>query len=286
MLKNLNDVLRDAKDKCYAVPAFDCVEDIMIRCILDTSEEEKSPVILMALEHNLKGRSMDYISGFIKFAAELYRIPVVLHLDHATNLDLIESAIDHGFTSVMYDGSSLPFDDNVKITRDVVEMAHRKGVSVEAELGHVGGFTIDGKSEESKLTDPDEVVKFVSETNVDALAVSIGTTHGVYISEPNLNIKRLSEIRERCSVPLVLHGGSGTPVEQVQNAVKHGITKVNLYADLRIAMNNGLKEAASKIKRIDPYPDEMFAPMKKLLSNVIRDKIRMLNSNNRIEYIK
>lgn len=282
MLVTLNEVLKKAREGHYAVPAFDCNDDILIRTILDTAEEKKSPVILMVLEYDLKGKGMKYITSIIKGVANEYSIPIVLHLDHATNFEIIESAIENGFTSVMYDGSMLSFDENVANTKKVVEMAKAKGVTVEAELGHVAGKELDGSSAgETMLTEPEEVVKFVNLTGIDALAVSIGTSHGVYVSTPNLKIDRLIEINKVSSVPLVLHGGSGTPIDQVQNAIKHGITKVNLYADLRIALMEGIKKSVDVQKRIDPLPDQLFKPAVEVLRDKVIEKIQMVMSENR-----
>src|SRR6056297_294151 len=286
MLTNLNNVLPDARKNGYAVPAFDCIEDIMIRTILDTAEKGKSPVILMSLRHDLEGRGFNYIAGLINEVAPHYEIPIVLHLDHAEELDFIKKAVDNGFSSVMYDGSKLPFKENIQNTREVVEYAHNKGVTVEAELGHVGGMNVDGSREgDSKLTEAEDVEKFIKETDVDALAVSIGTAHGVYESEPELNIERLKKIEKVSSIPLVLHGGSGTPKKQLQQSVKNGITKVNIFADLRIAIYRGLcqsVEEAKKEGRIDPTPQDLFAPIKSSLSSTVENKIEMLYANNRV----
>lgn len=282
MLVTLNEVLKKAREEHYAVPAFDCNDDILIRTILDTAEEKKSPVILMVLEHDLKGKGMKYITSIIKGVADEYSIPIVLHLDHATNFEIIESAIENGFTSVMYDGSMLSFEENAANTKKVVEMAKAKGITVEAELGHVAGKEIDGSyAGETMLTDPEEVVKFVNLTGIDALAVSIGTAHGVYVSTPDLKIDRLNEINKVSPVPLVLHGGSGTPIDQVQNAIKNGITKVNLYADLRIALMEGIKKSVEVQKRVDPLPDQLFKPAVEVLRDKVIEKIKMVMSENR-----
>ncbi len=282
MLVTLNDVLKKARREHYAVPAFDCNDDLLIRTILDTAEEKKSPVILMVLEHDLKGRGMHYISSIIKGVANDYDIPIVLHLDHSVHFDFVKSAIENGFTSVMYDGSALPYEENVARMQKVVKYAKDRGVTVEGELGHVAGKDIDGSSQgETFLTEPEDVAKFVDETGVDALAVSIGTAHGVYVSTPNLKIDRLKEINRISTVPLVLHGGSGTPVDQVQNAIRNGISKVNLYADLRIAMFNGVKKSVTVQKRIDPLPDELFEETRIAIRNVVLQKIAMTMSENK-----
>lgn len=287
MLVTLNDVLVKARMEQYAVPAFDCMEDLLIRPILDACEELNSPVILMALEHDLKGRGFDYISSIVKGVAPKYNIPIVLHLDHANEFELIERAIEYGFTSVMYDGSNLSFEENIENTRRVVRLAHSKGISVEAELGRVAGKELEGQdSGEMKLTNPNDVSKFIEDTQVDALAVSIGTAHGIYESTPNLNIEILKEINRISKVPLVLHGGSGTPANQIQNAIKNGISKINLYADIRIAMMKGLKKAIELENREDPVPDKLFKPVKDAIKNVVKDKIKMSMSEGKGKGLK
>ncbi|MED4027958.1 class II fructose-bisphosphate aldolase [Priestia megaterium] len=284
MLVSLNDVIQDARKNKYAVPAFDCVNEIMVRTILETAEKECSPVILMCLEHNLKEpKGFVYLAEYIKAVAPFYNIPIVLHLDHAMDITLVQEAIKFGFTSVMIDGSSLSFKENIALTKHVTSIAHSHGVSVEAELGHVGGNELGGNySSDSLLTDPAQVNEFIDKTNVDALAVSIGTSHGVYHAEPVLNIERMKEINEISKVPLVLHGGSGTPNAQIKKVIKHGISKVNLYADCRIAMTKGLKEAARQVSRIDHLPEELFAPIKDVLADVVKEKIQLLGSAKQI----
>ncbi|MBT3202440.1 MAG: class II fructose-bisphosphate aldolase [Phycisphaerales bacterium] len=252
MLVTLKDILTDARDNHYAVAAFNVVENVMLRTVLETAVEKQAPVIVMGLADDLKGSGWTYIAGLAKLAAEYHDIPICLHLDHCYDLDVIKQAVDYGFTGVMYDGSSLSFEENVKMSRAAVEIAHPHGVSVEAELGHVGGSDLaETQHVESVLTEADEVTKFVELTGVDALAVSIGTGHGVYRSEPTLNIERLVELTKATDIPLVMHGGSGTPDDQVRNAVANGISKVNVFTEERIAMFRGLKEAA-KNDRIDP----------------------------------
>lgn len=281
MLVNLNDILVKAREGKYSVPAFDCNENL-IRPILDKCEELKSPVILMALEHDLKGKGISYISSIVRGVASEYNIPIALHLDHATDIELIEKAIDYGFTSVMYDGSVLPFEENVQNTKKVVELAHEKGVSVEAELGRVAGNDIEGSDTgDMILTEAKDVSEFIELTGVDALAVSIGTSHGIYVSLPSLNIERLKEINELTKVPLVLHGGSGTPEDQVQEAIKNGIAKINLYADIRIAMTAGAKKAFSEEQRVDELPDQLFAPISEAVKQAVEGKIKMCMSQEK-----
>ncbi|MGL6227080.1 MAG: class II fructose-bisphosphate aldolase [Thermoguttaceae bacterium] len=277
MLVTAKDVLNVARKNHYAVPGFNCVEDIMVRAILDTAEECKAPVFLMCYSEELEGRTWVYLPGLIKAVASDYDIPIVLHLDHATDLDMIQRTLDCGFTSVMYDGSSLPFEKNAEITRKVVEMAKPYGASVEAELGLVGGFNLNRTgSVANVLTEPEEVVKFVELTGVDSLAVSIGTAHGVYSQLPNLDIERLKKLNEVSPVPLVLHGGSGTPNDQIQAAVRNGICKLNIYADSRIALWKSIKSIEPKMTREDPLPKEIFRIFREDLSVSIREKFELL----------
>ena len=281
MLVTLKDILADARANHYAVAAFNVIENVMLRTVLETAEAKEAPVIIMGLAADLKGAGWTYIAGLGKLAAEYHNIPVCLHLDHCYDLDYIAQAVEYGFTGVMYDGSSLPFEENVKMTKAAVDIAHPHGVSVEAELGHVGGSNLaETRHVESILTEADEVTKFVELTGVDALAVSIGTGHGVYRSTPTLNIERLAELTKATDVPLVMHGGSGTPDDQVRSAVANGITKVNVFTEERMAMFRGLKEAA-KIQRVDPLPEDMFGPIRNALSSLVAEKIELLSSDGR-----
>jgi fructose-bisphosphate aldolase class II len=279
-LRTLKDLLTDARKEHYAVPAFDCVSDIYVRAILDAAQQKQSPVVLMALGHDLQGNGIHYIAGLVQAVAPCYDIPIALHLDHATDLDLVQHCIDNGFTSVMFDGSMLPYHENVRLTNKVVDLARPHGVSVEAELGCVAGRKITGEDiGDSVLTRPDEVIDFTNATGVDALAVSIGTSHGVYVSRPQLDIDRLKAINAVSSVPLVLHGGSGTPTDQVQEAIRNGITKLNVYADTRLAMNAALPEAVTLVgKRPDELSDIVFRPLHEAIVGLVRDKIRVTMS--------
>jgi fructose-bisphosphate aldolase class II len=253
------------------------VEDVFVRAILETAEACRAPVFMMCLEPDVRGNGWVYFSGLVRAVADHHNIPVVLHLDHTTDLQLVQKAVELGFTSVMVDGSSLPFDENVRLTKAAVEIAHPRGVSVEAELGHVGGSDLEATTHaENVLTEPDEVTRFVEKTGCDSLAVSIGTAHGVYKSAPTLNIERLKELNRASPVPLVMHGGSGTPYDQVQNAVRHGICKMNIYADCRIAMRRGLDQAAQSQRREDPLPYEVFGPIRDQIAAAAKEKIELL----------
>ncbi len=283
MLVTGKEVLAAARAGKYAVPGFDCVEDVMVRAILETAQECRSPVFMMCLEPDLRGNGWCYIPGLVRAVAAHHDVPVVLHMDHAADLATIRRAVEAGFTSVMIDGSSLPFDKNVELTRAAAEIAHAAGASIEAELGHVGGSDLDEtEHRENVLTEAHEVARFIEQTGVDSLAVSIGTQHGVYKSLPVLNIERLKELNAASRVPLVLHGGSGTPEDQIREAVANGICKLNIYADCRIAMGRGLTAAAKGQKRQDPLPQEVFGPIKREVAAVAREKMELLGSCGRV----
>ena len=289
MLVSIKEMLAHAKENHYAIPAFDVSNYEMMRAVLDVCEEERSPALLMALEVDFWGKGRELLAAMVRAASEHYTIPVCFHFDHATDFEAIKAAIDAGFSSVMYDGSELPFEENAKRTAEVVAYAHARGITVEAELGHVGNAMVGNEkaavfneNAEDTLTLPEEVVRFVQITDVDALAVAIGTSHGVYKSTPTLRIDRLDEIVAVCDRPLVLHGGSGTPDDQMKNAIAHGVTKINIYSDVVGAMNKGLLEKLSTIKNPSTWPAFVFEEARVGMRAVIRDKIRTFGSNGRV----
>lgn len=288
MLVTMKEMLADAKRKHYAIPAFDVSNYEMMKAVLEVCEEERSPALLMGLGVDLGGKGLALMTSMLKGASDHFDIPVCFHLDHATELDFIKEAIDAGFSSVMYDGSVLSFEENASKTREVVSYAHSKGVTVEAELGHVGNAMVGNEADkvcdedpEETLTLPEEVVKFVKITDVDALAIAIGTAHGVYKKTPTLRIDRLDEITAVCDRPLVLHGGSGTPDDQMAKAIEHGITKINIYSDVVGAMNSGLKNKLSSIANPSTWPVYVFEEARAGMKEAIRNKIRAFGSNNR-----
>ena len=280
MLVTMKEMLADAKRNHYAIPAFDISNYEMMKAVLETCEEEKSPAILMTLGVDTQGRNLQLLSSMVKGAADFFTIPICLHMDHATDIDFIKYGCDNGYSSVMYDGSVLSFDENAKNTAIVTEYAHKKGITVEAELGHVGNASVGSISETGTDTDPgetltvpEEVAKFVEITDVDALAVAIGTSHGVYKKTPELRIDRLDEITAICDRPLVLHGGSGTPNDQMQNAICHGITKINIYSDMLFALNKGLKDTLNTITNPSTWPFLVYEDAMKMMKEVVREKI-------------
>ena len=288
MLVSMKEMLEDARKNRYALPAFDVSNYDMMKAVLEACEEERSPALLMALGVDLEGRDMNLLVSMIRSASDYFNIPSCLHLDHATNFDFIKRAINAGFSSVMYDGSVLDFENNAKNTAQIVQYAHANGITVEAELGHVGNASVGSISETGTDTDPgesltvpEEVAKFVEITDVDALAVAIGTAHGVYQKTPTLRIDRLDEITAVCNSPLVLHGGSGTPDDQIKNAINHGITKINIYSDVVGAMNQGLKEKLNTLENPSAWPYLVFADARQNMKEVVKAKLHTFGSADR-----
>lgn len=289
MLVSMKEMLADARLGHYAIPAFDVSNYEMMRAVLEVCEEERSPALLMGLGVDLEGKGMNLITSMVKEASNHFSVPVCFHLDHATDFDLIKRAIAAGFSSVMYDGSVLDFENNAKNTAEVTKYAHAHGITVEAELGHVGNASVGSISETGADTDPgesltlpEEVERFVALTDVDALAVAIGTAHGVYKKTPSLRIDRLDEITAVCDRPLVLHGGSGTPDDQMQQAISHGITKINIYSDVVAAMNKGLKEKLNSVDNPATWPFLVFEDARRMMKDVVRDKLRTFGSAGRL----
>ena len=289
MLVSMREMLEDARKNHYAIPAFDISNYEMMKAVLEACEEERSPALLMGLGVDLDGKGMGLMTSMVSEASKYFNIPVCFHLDHATDFDFIKYACESGFSSVMFDGSVLPFEENATKTAEVVKFAHSRGITVEAELGHVGNASVGSISETGTDTDPgetltvpEEVKKFIEITDVDALAVAIGTSHGVYKKTPELRIDRLDEIVSVCDRPLVLHGGSGTPDDQMRNAIEHGITKINIYSDVVGALNKGLKDKLNSIENPSTWPFIVFEDARVMMKEVVKDKIRKFSSAGRI----
>lgn len=290
MIQTLSEMLKDAREKKYAVPAFDVSNYEMIKAVIEVCEEERSPALFMCLKADLQNKGIDFLTAMLREAAKNYSVPICIHLDHATDLEDIKQAIEYGFSSVMYDGSTLPFKENVEKTREVTAYAHARGVSVEAELGHVGDALpgtvqgLAGKDEDPNetLTIPEEVKSFIEQTDVDALAVAVGTSHGVYRKTPQLAFDRLEEINRISTKPLVLHGGSGTPDDQMVKAIELGITKVNIYSEVLYGLNTGLKDKLNEIENLSMWPVYVYEEANKRMREVIRNKIRVFGSNGRV----
>lgn len=242
-LVTTGEMLKKAQEGHYAVCAFNVENMEMVMAVCEAAMELKAPVIMQTTPSTVKYAGLDYFLANVRVAAERAGVPVAMHLDHGSSFDLAMQAFRTGYTSIMIDGSHEGFEENISVTKAVVDACAPSGIPVEAELGKVGGKEddLDG-GEGDGYTDPQQAREFVERTKASSLAIAIGTAHGLYKGEPKLDQERLSEIRRVVSVPLVLHGASGVPDEAVQEAVRRGICKVNYATELRIAYSDGVKE--------------------------------------------
>jgi fructose-bisphosphate aldolase class II len=279
-LVTLKELLDKAEAGGYAVGAFNCNNMEIVQAIMEAAESEKAPVILQASQGAIKYAGIDYIAAMVRLAAEQAKIPVALHLDHGTDFDQVMLCIRHGFSSVMIDGSRYPLQENIAATKKVMEIARAVGVSVEGELGRIGGTEDQVKvsEREASFTDPQEARIYVQETGVDAFAPSVGTAHGQYHGRPELDFRRLAKIRQLTGIPLVLHGSSGVPDEEITEAISKGVRKVNIDTNIREAFVAGIKEAINKNPaEIDPR--KLLGPAREAACRVIREKIRLFGSS-------
>lgn len=253
-LVTTKEMLVHAQEEHYAVGAFNVENMEMIQAVLGAAERLRAPVIMQTTPSALKYAGADYFYGNVFAAARDSSVPIALHLDHGSDYSLAVQAVRAGYTSIMIDGSKLPLESNIQITKKVVELCDSAGVPVEAELGKVGGKEDDLEAGPGEAyTDPEEAKFFVEQTGISSLAVAIGTAHGFYQGEPRLDLQRLSEIRQRVSVPLVLHGASGVPADAVAESIRRGICKVNYATELRAAYSAAARETIEQQpKLIDP----------------------------------
>ena len=280
-LMTTKQILKKAQEEHYAIGAFNVENMEMVMAVISAAEEMNAPVIMQTTPSTVKYAGLDYFLANVKVAASRANIPVVMHLDHGSSLELASQAFRTGYTSIMIDGSHDDFETNIKLSKSVVDMCKPSGIAVEAELGKVGGKEDDLDGGDGDIyTDPLEAKEFVQRTGVDSLAIAIGTAHGMYKGEPKLDLERLSAIREVVSVPLVLHGGSGIPDSKVQEAIRRGICKVNYATELRIAYTDGIRKYLSENPdAIDPkkYNKAGFDEVKKF----VKEKIRVCGCENK-----
>lgn len=285
MLMNMKDLLTVAQKNHFAVPAFNIGSDQLLKAVMKTVKEMKSPVILEMSpdEFNFVGNAQ--IQAMLYEAAHT-DVPVCIHLDHGDSYETVVRAIQAGMTSVMIDASKLPYEENVAITKKVVETAHIANVSVESELGTIGttGNSIEGGTEGVIYTVPEEAKQFIEDTGIDTFACAIGTAHGIYPKDmkPELRIDILKEITDQVSVPLVLHGGSSNKDEEIAEAVKNGICKINISSDIKVAFY----EQARKTLNENPgyrEPLEIYPAAMEACGKVCADKIRLFNSQDKVK---
>ena len=293
-VQNLTKLLEDATKNRYAVGSFSARYTKLIKPIIQAAINTNSPAIVQLSEKEVIRHKV----GVKEFADEFYRVvkeldpkvPLALHLDHTKTLDVIREAMDAGFTSVMIDASEMDYADNVAVTKEVVAMAHPRNITVEAELGKIGTTDfVETDHDEELYTDPKEAKSFCEETNVDCLAVSVGTAHGVYtVRQPKVDYARLEEINKLTKTPLVLHGGSGVPSEMVTKAAQMptgGVSKVNIATDLELAMLAVVgKEGHLTEAELNSYSDEMIEKSQEAVRLLVEDKIEnYLGSANKAQ---
>ena len=274
----LNEILKKAQAEKYAVCAFNIENMEMAQAVIAAAEELNSPVIMQTTPSTLRYAEPELFFGVVAALAKKTHVPVVMHLDHGNSFELASKAYRAGYTSVMIDGSQLPLNENIALTNAVLAMCHAGNVSVEAELGCIGGKE-DDLSSDNIYTIPEEAKQFVEATGVDALAVAIGTAHGIYKSTPCLNIERLKEIRKLVDVPLVLHGTSGVSDEVVRQCIAEGICKVNYATDLRIEFTKGAREVLADEAVFDPK--KYMASGREAVKKYAMERIRSCGSVNK-----
>lgn len=280
MLVNMNDVLLPAKKGGYGVGFFNAVNVEMARAIIETAEELRAPVMVGTAEILLPAMELARVAEYLIPMAEKASVPVCVHYDHGLTFEKCMQALELGFTSIMYDCSTAPYEENIEKVAKMVKICHAMGRTVEGELGHVGDNAGAGKLENPSdyFTDPETAADFVKRTGVDSLAVAVGNAHGDYAFPPKLDFERIRVIAEKTGIPLVLHGGSGLSDTDFKTAVKEGVAKVNIFTDIDKAGKRGIEAglAAGEKSMMGLIPYEIDA-----MKEVVRDKILLFGSNGK-----
>ena len=282
-LVNMKDMLEKARQGHYAVGQFNINNLEWTIAILDEVQKLNAPVILGVSEGAAKYMGgVDVIVGMVKgyMKDANITVPVALHVDHGSSFDFCKKAIDAGFTSVMIDASKHELEENIRITKEVVDYAHAHGVSVEAELGHVGGQEDNVVSQGVLYADPNECVKLVNETKIDALAPALGSVHGPYHGEPKLGFKEMAEIAGLVKMPLVLHGGSGIPDYQIKKAIECGTCKINVNTECQMAFTKIVREVIAKDSEVYD-PRKVIGPGKEGIKEIVREKCEIFGCINK-----
>ena len=277
MLVNLNDVLKRAQKEKYAVGLFNTTDTDMLQAAIEAAEETRSPIIIGTAEVLLPYGELKLIAPSIIEKAANATVPVVVHYDHGLTFDRCLEALKLGFSSVMFDGSAKPYEQNIEEPKEIVKIAHALGATVEGKIGHVGEAAKEDNLLTEMYTTPREAEEYLKATGVDALAVAIGSAHGVYKKKPMLNIERLKEIRQAVAVPLVLHGGSGLSDDDFKNTIKEGIAKVNIFTDLCLAGERAMKDGTGK----DLGYLEIRNLKEEYIKEAIKTKIKLFGSDGK-----
>lgn len=280
MLYTMKDLLSVAKENKFAVPAFNICSYDMLKAVLEAVEEENAPVIIEIHPDEIDYLGDEFVET-VKAHAHNASVPVVIHLDHGGGKYDVMRAIRNGYTSVMIDASTKPFEDNKRITKEIVEIAHQVNVSVEAELGTIGANdgAAEGGTANIIYTDPQQAVEFVKETGIDTLAIAIGTAHGKYPKDmvPKLNIELLKELNAALDIPFVLHGGSGNKDEEVSESVKHGVCKVNISTDIKTVFFDEVKNLLVNDSSVYE-PSQVYPAANEKVKEVVKHKLSVLNT--------
>lgn len=284
MLVTGKKMLEVARKNKFAVPAFNAGSGQLLTGVMEAAEDLQSPFIMAIHPDELSFLRDSFVSQVLHEINNT-KLPITLHLDHGATLEQVVHAIQLGFSSVMIDSSHLPFEENIEATKKIVEIAHSVGVSVEAELGTIGdtGNSAEGGAAEIIYTDPDKAQEFVERTNIDSLAVAIGTAHGIYPKDrkPELRIDILEEMKDKVEIPLVLHGGSSNPDEEISRSVGLGISKINISSDIKISFTNKLREILNNGDSQIREPNVMFPDCIKATKKTAKEKINLFKSNNK-----
>lgn len=284
MLMNMKEILDIANENYFAVPAFNISDYSMFNGIMDAVEEKKSPVII-AIHPDEINHMEEYVMASVRERIYNSSVPACIHLDHGSSLEQIIFAVKAGYTSVMIDGSALSFEENINISKKAVEIAHAVNISVEGELGTIGTADLEGEegADEIIYTNPDDAAEFVKSSGVDMLAIAIGTSHGLYPGnmQPKLKLELLKKIKEKVSVPLVLHGGSGNSDEEIRRSVELGINKINISSDIKAAYFDKMREVLTDRKLREP--NKIQPDCIKVMKEVAYHKIDLFKSNGKAE---
>lgn len=286
MITNVKEILIKAKEGGYAVGAFNAFNLETARAIIEGAREMNSPVIVQVTEKTMEYAGGRGIFNLIKNEAEFYspNIPVGIHLDHGKSFEIIQRAIEIGFTSVMYDGSAKKYPDNLEMTRKTVEFCHAKGIVVQAELGavpYLGEVNLGKVDWEKYMTDPDQAKEFVEKTQIDSLAVAIGNAHGFFQEKKEIDFERLAKINQLCNVPLILHGSSDWHNGQVTKGIENGISCFNVDTAIRLAFLNNLANAIGEKGEITMDVRRILNQAREAVKDTIKEKIRNFKSEER-----
>ncbi|MFD2329295.1 class II fructose-1,6-bisphosphate aldolase [Cohnella sp. GCM10020058] len=280
-LVSMNEFLPKAKANKFAVGQFNMNNLEFAQAITEAAMEEKSPFIFGVSEGALKYMGIEYTVAIAEAAAKKSGLPIALHLDHGSTFDIAMKCIRAGFSSVMFDGSHHPYEENIKLTKEIVKAAHAMGVSVEGELGTIGGVEDDLSVDEAdaSLAKPEEAIRFYEETGVDALAIAVGTAHGMYKGEVKIHYDIIEAVVAKIPVPIVLHGGSGVPDDMIRKAIQAGAGKINVNTENQVACTAAIREVLGKDANVID-PRKYLTPARNAMKAVVQEKIRLFGSSN------